>query len=124
MYYEIDGSNFSNLEEFWEEAENVFADFITEVGAFGENFAAFRDILCVAPENTVVIWKHSKLSLQNLGYVETKKQLELALLKCHHSWTDIIKKKIEIAQFNRGETIFDDLAKIFVEEENIQLRLE
>lgn len=65
-----------------------------------------------------------KIIAANLGYAETKKQLELALLNCHHSWTDIIKKEIEIAQFNQGETIFDDLVKIFVEEENIQLRLE
>ncbi len=124
MIYVIDDSNFSSLEEFWNEVEIVFANFISEVGAFGKNFSAFRDILCVAPKETIVIWKNSKFSLEKLGHHETKRQLELALVNCHQSWNEIIKKEIELAEFNQGETIFDNLVKIFVEEENIQLRLE
>lgn len=124
MIYEIEGNNFSTLEEFWQEVEKVFADFIDEVGAFGKNFAAFRDILCIAPKETVVIWKNSKLSLRKFGYKETKRQLEISLLNSHPTWTEILKKEIELAEFNQGETIFDNLIKIFVEEENIQLRLE
>lgn len=107
-----------------ERSRNCFCRFVEEVGAFGKNFDALRDILCVASEGTVVIWKHSKSSSKNLGYEETKKQLELSLLKCRSSWTEILKKEIELANIKQGETIFDKLVKIFVEEENIQLRLE
>lgn len=123
MIYVIDGSNFSNLEEFWQEVEKVFTGFVINIGAFGKNFSALRDILSVAPKDTIVVWKNSKLSLKRLGHAETIKLLQRTQKNCHPSWNDIIAKEIEIAQYNLGETIFDTIVKIFVEE-SVVLRLE
>jgi RNAse (barnase) inhibitor barstar len=122
--YIIDGNNFRTLEEFWLEVEIIFANFIDGVGCFGRNLDAFRDILCVAKDNTIVIWKNSKLSLQTLNYSETIRQLEKRVAECHPSNIDLVKKEIKFAKMNRGEIVFDWLIEIFLEEENIELRLE
>lgn len=45
MIYEIDGSQFSNLEEFWSEAEKAFSDFISEVGAFGRTTMLLQTLI-------------------------------------------------------------------------------
>lgn len=120
----IDGENFSTLEEFWQQVEVVFNSFVNELGCFGKNYDAFHDLLCVAPKNSIVIWKNSKLSLERLGHTETIRLLEKTLSICNSSWKDLIECKIKLARLNLGETIFDKLVKIFVEEENIELRLE
>lgn len=123
MIYVIDGSRFSNLDEFWQEIERVFADIISSLGEFGRSFSALREILSVAPKDTVVIWKNSKLSLKRLGHAETIKLLLRTQENCHPSWKEVTKKEIELAQYSLGETIFDSVVKIFVEE-SISLRLD
>jgi hypothetical protein len=123
MIYVIDGSNFSNLEEFWQEIEKVFVYSIAKRGTFGRNFSAFRELLKTMPKDTVVVWQNSKLSLKNLAHAETIKLLLRTRMNCHHSWDEVIRREIELAQFNLGETIFDTIVKIFVEE-SVALRLE
>jgi RNAse (barnase) inhibitor barstar len=123
MIYIIDGSNFSSVEEFWQEIETVFARAVSDIGAFGKNFSALRDVLSILPNDAVIIWKNSKLSLKRLGHAETIKLLQKTQKKCHPSWNEMINKEIELAQYNLGETIFDVVVKIFVEE-GILLRLE
>jgi RNAse (barnase) inhibitor barstar len=123
MIYIIDGSNFSTLEEFWQEIETVFARSVSDIGTFGKNFSALRDVLSILPKDSVVMWKNSKLSLKRLGHSETIKLLLRTRQNCHLSWVEMINKEIQIAQCNMGETIFDVVVKIFVEE-GIMLRLE
>jgi RNAse (barnase) inhibitor barstar len=123
MIYVIDGSNFSNFDGFWREIEKVFDFTISNIEAFKKNFAGLRELLSVLPKDTVVIWKNSKLSLKKLGHAETIKLLQRTQMNCHPSWYEMLGKEIELAQFELGETLFDVIVKIFVEE-SIALRLE
>jgi RNAse (barnase) inhibitor barstar len=77
--YEIDGTRFSTLEEFYEEVSRVLIP-----GAYwGRNLDAFNDILRggfgTREEGFVLVWKNSDLSRQRLGYPETVRQLGLSL---------------------------------------------
>ena len=123
MIYVIDGSNFSNLEEFWQEIERVFDYLISNMEGFERHFSSLRELLSMLPKDTIVIWKNSKLSLKRLGHSETIKLLRRTQRNCHPSWNEVIRKEIELAEFNLGETVFDTLVKIFVEG-SISLRLE
>lgn len=123
MIYVIDGLHFSNLDEFWLEIERVFAQFIRINGKFEKNFSGFRELLSIFPKNTIVVWQNSRISLKILGYQETIRLLEKTLANCHPSWIEMTTREIEMAQYNIGETIFDNLVKIFVEQA-IPLRLE
>lgn len=123
MIYIIDGSNFSNLEEFWKEIERIFSFTVSNIDGFKRNFSSLRDLLALLPRDTIVVWKNSKLSVKRLSYAETINMLQETLRNCHPSWNEIVKKEIELAQYNLGETIFDVVVKIFVEE-SIALRLE
>lgn len=123
MIYIIDGSNFSNLEEFWKEIERIFSFTVSNIDGFKRNFSSLRDLFALLPRDTIVVWKNSKLSVKRLSYAETINMLQETQQNCHPSWNEIIKKEIELAQYNLGETIFDVVVKIFVEE-SIALRLE
>jgi RNAse (barnase) inhibitor barstar len=123
MIYTIDGSNFSDLEGFWQEIERVFSFSISNIEGFERNFSGLRELFAVIPKNTVVVWKNSKISLKKLGHAETIKLLQRTRQNCHSSWQEVITKELEIARYNLGETVFDTIVKIFVEE-SIPLRLE
>lgn len=123
MIYEIDGLNFSNLEEFWQEIERIFEFSISNSGGVERNFSGLRKVLSNVPKDTVVVWKSSKVSLKILGHSETIKLLQRTQKNCHPSWNGVIKKEIELAEYNLGEIVFDSIVKIFIEE-SISLRLE
>ena len=123
MIYVIDGLRFSNLDEFWLEIERVFVQFVQTNRKFDRNFSGLRELLSVFPKNTVVVWQNSRISLKTLGYQETIILLQKTLSQCHPSWVEMTRKEIELAQYNIGETIFDNIVKIFVEQA-IPLRLE
>lgn len=123
MIYIIDGSNFSNLEEFWKEIERIFSFTVSNIDGFKRSFSSLRDLFALLPRDTIVVWKNSKLSVKRLSYAETINMLQETQKNSHPSWNEIIKKEIELAQYNLGETIFDVIVKIFVEE-SIALRLE
>ena len=123
MIYIIDGANFSNLEEFWKEIERIFAYSISNIDTYKRNFAGLRNLLSSLPKETAVVWKNAKLSLKRLGHYETIRLLQETQSNCHPSWNDTIKKEIDLAQMELGETIFDSIIKIFVEE-SISVRLD
>ena len=123
MIYIIDGANFSNLEEFWNEIERIFAYTIPSLDNYKRSFAGLRNLLSNLPKGSAVIWQNSRLSLKRLGYSETVKLLRETQTNCHPSWSETIKKEIELAQLELGETVFDSIVKIFVEE-SVSLRLE
>ena len=123
MIYLIDGLHFTNLEEFWLEIERSFDFTISTIGKFRKTFSGLRELLKALPKDTIVVWRNSKISLQRLGYTETLELLKRTQSNCHPSWIDITNKEIELAQLDLGETIFDTIVKIFVEE-SISLRLE
>ena len=110
--YEIDGSRFATLEQFYEEISAVLIP-----GAdWGRNLDAFNDILrggFGTPEGGFVLrWTNSRLSRQRLGYAETVRQLERRLQRCHPSNRSHVARDLEAARRGEGATVFDWLVEI------------
>lgn len=124
--YEIDGGSSSTLEEFAAD----FTDQLRLETDWRGNLDAFNDILHggfgTPDEGFILIWRNSELSRERLGYPETIKWLEERVRKCHPSNVEVMKKRLELARHNRGETLFDMLVEIITDEdhEDIELRLE
>jgi RNAse (barnase) inhibitor barstar len=112
MTYEIDGTHFSTLEEFFDEVSRVLIPDMF----WGHNLDAFNDILrggFGSPEGGFsLVWKNSDLSRQRLSYPETVRQLELRLAICHRSNKEHVAKQIESAKRHEGPTVFDWLVEI------------
>jgi RNAse (barnase) inhibitor barstar len=112
--YEIDGSRFSTLEDFFDEFHRVLAlDY-----SYGRipNLDAFDDILqggFGTPEGGFTIkWKNSRLSRERLGYPETARQLEIRLQRCHPSNRTYVAADLAAAKNSTGSTVFDWLVEI------------
>lgn len=112
IVYEIDGDDFSSLDEFYEEVSKK----IIPGADWGKNLDAFDDILeggfGTPDEGFVIHWKNSARSKQKLGYGETVKYLETILNTCHPLNVEHVKEKLELAKRNVGETVFDILIEI------------
>lgn len=110
--YEIDGSDFSTLEEFWEEISRT----LIPGAAWGRNLDAFDDILrggFGTPEDGFTLrWNNHAVSLQRLGYPETVRQLELRLRRCHPANRTWVAAELAEARAERGPTVFEWLAEI------------
>lgn len=80
--YEIDGNNFSTIEEFARE----FSEKLELDTYWNGNLDAFNDILHdgfgTPDEGFILVWKNSALSKELLGYDETVRQLEKRLDRC------------------------------------------
>ena len=68
VVYEIDGRDFSTLDEFYQVVSRV----LIPGAQWGQNLDAFNDILCGGfgtPEGGFVLrWKNSAVSRERLGY--------------------------------------------------------
>ena len=124
--FEIDGKNFSTLEEFAKE----FSDKLRLQIDWSGNLDALYDILhggFVTPEKGfVLVWKNSALSKERLGYDETIRQLVKRLERCHPTNKDHIRLEIEHAKSHKSSTVFDWIIEIIEgkEHSDIKLRLE
>ncbi|HNX68403.1 MAG TPA: barstar family protein [Candidatus Omnitrophota bacterium] len=123
----IDGSNFSTLQGFYDEAVMVLtADF----KEFGRNFDAFNDILRGGfgkfeyDEPIILRWKESAKSRVDLGYAETINYLREKIKKCHPSNHDGAQKDLSLAEKGIGQTLFEILIEIIAERKNIEFVLE
>lgn len=121
--FQIDGQNFSNLEEFYEE----ISEKLIPGSSWGRNLDAFDDVLFGGfgtPEHGfVLVWQNSDVSRQNLGYPETVKQLELRRKHCHPGNIQSVEENIENARHEVGPTVFDWLVEIVERHELIDLIL-
>lgn len=112
MLYEIDGTRFSNLEEFYSEVSSV----LIPHRRWGRNLDAFNDILrggfATPSEGFTIRWKNHDVSKQRLGYPETVRQLELRLQHCHPESRDKVTRDLEMARRQQGPTVFDWLVDI------------
>jgi RNAse (barnase) inhibitor barstar len=124
--YEIDGNNFSTLEEFWEEISRVL---IPDV-YWGKNLDAFNDILRggfgTPEEGFILVWKNSSVSKDRLGFDETIRQLEKRLQHCHPTNREYVRLQLEQAKQHKFPTVVEWLIEIIEYEEHsdIDLRLE
>ena len=96
--YEIDGENFSTLEEFYDEIERVLIPGVK----WGRNLDAFNDILrggFGTPEAGFVLrWKNSAKSKIRLGFVETIHQLEARLKHCRPANRSFVQQDLKLAR--------------------------
>jgi RNAse (barnase) inhibitor barstar len=110
--YEIDGRDFSTLEEFYEVVSRVLIPGAT----WGRNLDAFNDILRggfgTAEGGFVLRWKNSAVSRERLGYPETVRQLEHRLTRCHPSNRKWVGEDLKRAQQGVGPSVFDWLIEI------------
>jgi len=122
--YVVDGSRFSTLPE----AAVEFTQALGLVEPWNGNLDAFNDFLRggygTPDDGFVLIWKHTDLSRERLGYGETLRWLEERVHRCHPSNVAHIQQRIAAAQRNEGETLFDTLVDIIRGHEDIELRLE
>ena len=120
----VDGEKFSTLAE----AATVFSSSLGFVSPWNENLDAFNDMLHggfgTPDEGFVLIWRHSDLSRERLGFIETLRWLEEHIKSCHPSNVQTFKQRIAAAKENEGETLFDKLVEIIRGHKNIKLRLE
>lgn len=110
---EIDGSQFSTLEEFF---THFGERALCAAGGWGRNLDAFNDVLrggFGTPEGGFVLrWKHHSLSRQRLGRAETVRQLRIRLERCHPANIDSVRASLESVRKGEGATVFDWLVKI------------
>lgn len=110
--YIIDGNEFSSLEEF---AQHFSAVVLPEY-CWNGNLDAFNDILRggfgTPEEGFIIRWKNSVVSREALSYLETVRQLEKRLERCHPANKEEIFREIEAAKHLTGPTVFDWLKEI------------
>ncbi len=121
---EIDGINFSTLEEFYEEVANKLTP---DAKWWGKNLDGFNDILRggfgTPLYGFVLVWKNSQVSRERLGYPETIRQLQKRKLHHHPSWNSVTNQAIKQAERSKGPTAFDWLIEIIEAHVTIDLRL-
>lgn len=110
--YEIDGTRFATLEEFYDEITRV----LIPGAKWGHNLDAFDDILrggFGTPDSGFVLrWLNSDLSRQRLSFHETVRQLEKRLQRCHPSNRASVVRDLDQARRGEGSTVFDWLIEI------------
>jgi len=120
----IDGERFSTVSEFYEEVSRELIP-----GAdWGHNLDAFNDILRggfgTPDEGFVLVWLHSHLSRERLGYGETIRELERRLMRCHPSNRVNVMELLSRARRSEGPTCFDWLVEIIQWHSNVELKLQ
>lgn len=110
--YEIDGSRIHNLGDFWDEVSRSLIP-----GAdWGRNLNAFNDILRggfgTPVDGFVLRWLNSEASRTALGYPETVRDLERALMTCHPESRAVVQEELAKARRGEGQTLFEAIVDI------------
>jgi len=112
MTFEINGGNFSSLEEFFEEVGRV----LIPGEDWGKNLDALEDVLRggfgTPDEGFVIRWRNSAISRERLGYPETIRQLEKRLERSHSFNHERVGADLERAKKRQGQTVFDWLVEV------------
>jgi RNAse (barnase) inhibitor barstar len=124
----IDGNNFSNEEEFYNEIDKLLTKDVTF--KTGHNLDALYDILKGGfgvheyNEELQITWINASKSKIDLGYKETTKHWEKVLEKTHPTNENEINKKLIDAKNETGKTLYEIIIDIIQDEElNIKLEI-
>jgi barstar (barnase inhibitor) len=122
--YVIDGARFGTLAE----ASAEFTRALAFTTPWQGNLDAFNDFLHggfgTPDEGFILIWQHSTLSRDRLGYGETVRWFEAQRRTCHPSNRARAEQDLLAARGQQGPTLFDMLVEIIQGHEDIELRLE
>jgi len=125
--FTIDGSNFSDLNGFYEEVGKK----LTKGGwKTGRNLDAFNDILrggfgMFEPgESVTIIWKNAAKSQRELDHVQAAQYLNSMLERCHPQNERRIMAKIKDAKAGTGPALFDMLKSVFTAHPHITFKTE
>jgi len=115
----INGSHFSNLEAFYEEASSLFLkDENWKVGTLD----GFDDILYGYEGE--IIWKNAQKSKEDLGFDLTKEFYENKIRQGKPFNVTLIQQKLDDLINGNGQTLFEILIDIIESHKNIKLFLE
>ena len=123
----IDGNNFSNLEEFYDEVEAKLTKGLD--WKIGRNLDAYNDVLRGGfgvhdyEEKIEITWKNSDKSKADLGQEETVNYLGQKMERCHPSNRASVKQALVEMQHGNGEILFDTIVNITREHEHVKLVL-
>ena len=124
----INGDNFSDLEGFYVEIDNVLTKDLT--WKTGHNLDAFNDLLCGGfgvfeyEEPIILMWHDSAKSKTRLGFQQTIAHSKAMLERCHPSNKPSVAAYLKAAEKQEGETLFEILVSIIKEHDHIELRFE
>lgn len=124
----IDGNNFSNLEEFYKEAEKKFTRNLDWEP--GRNLDAVNDLLRGGfgvhgyGEPVNLCWKNSEKSKKDLGWNETIRYLERNLKNANRKNREVLSQEILRAKRHEGQTLFEIIEEMIREYDFIELRLD
>ncbi|WP_312901095.1 ribonuclease inhibitor [Chryseobacterium taichungense] len=114
----INGSHFSNLEDFYEEVSQLFMkDEDWKVGTLD----GFNDILYGFQGE--IIWNDSQKSSEDLGFDVTKEFYQNKIRQGKPFNTELIQQKLDELINGNGQTLFDILIEIIESHKNITLIL-
>ncbi len=111
----IDGNNFSNLEEFYDEMDRLLT---RPLFKSGHNLDAFDDLLWGGfgfhdiREELNITWIHAAKSRRDLGFEETARYLEHQLTYCHPDFYEEVTQQLAHVRNHTGETLFDTIVDI------------
>lgn len=111
MTYEIDGTRFGTLDEFFREFEAAVIPGVE----WGRNLDAFVDVLRgfgTPPEGFTLVWRKHAVSKDRLGHIETVRALEARLRQCHPDNRGEVTRQLDAARAGQGPTVFDWLVEI------------
>ena len=124
---ELNGNNFSNLSEFYNEVERKMTSGLN--WKIGRNLDAFNDVLSGGfgihnvDENYQLNWKNAEKSKLDLGWTQTIDFIENKLKTCHPTNIEFVKKDLEDAKNGTGETLWELIIGIIKEHNQIELKL-
>lgn len=118
----LDGASINNLDEMAAE--------ISRLLGFSRPWRGDLDALddCLyggmgAPMTFRLLWLHSEVSKERLGYGETVRWYEHQLHTAHERNISLVRKRLEEVRNRRGSTLFEKLVEIIRSHPNIQLQL-
>lgn len=113
---QIDGNNFSSLEEFYLEVESKMTRNLN--WETGRNLNAFNDLLRGGfgvheyEEPIKLRWKNFRKSQIEFGYQATVKHLKSILSNCHPSNKQNILDQLALAENEKGDTLLQSITDI------------
>lgn len=124
----INGDNFSDLESFYNEIDQVLTK---DLGwDTGHNLDALNDLLRGGfgvyeyEEPIVLIWKNISKSKTDLGLELTKKWYERKIAENKVENQQFFKDKLKELNESNGQTLFDTIIEIISEHKHIEFKTE